>query len=144
MTRVFVSKLIPRPLESVWKNIRDFNALPQWHPGILESRIEDGAASDSVGCVRDFVLEPDARIRERLLALSDVEHYYTYRILEAPVPVENYVATIRLRPLTIENQTFAEWEANFGCPPAEEEGLVTLVREVVFEAGLKALAESSD
>lgn len=141
MPKVYVSAVIPAPIEDVWARIRDFNALPEWHPAIAESRIEEDRSSDSVGCVRNFVLKPDARIREVLLALSDHEHLVTYQIIEAPVPVENYVATLRLRPITLGNQTFGEWEATFDCPAEEESNLTNLVREAVFEAGLKALGE---
>ena len=142
MAKVYVSTVMSRPIEKVWEQIRDFNALPAWHPAILESRIEDERAADSVGCVRNFVLEPDVRIRERLLTLSDRDHCCTYAIIESPVPVENYVATLRLRPVTLGAQTFAEWSAEFDCAPDEQEHLTNLVREVVFEAGLGALAKA--
>tara|TARA_A100001037_G_scaffold275850_1_gene274657 strand:- start:475 stop:909 length:435 start_codon:yes stop_codon:yes gene_type:complete len=140
MAEVQVSGIIPKPVETVWERIRDFNGLPVWHPAILESRIEEERSSDSVGCVRNFVLEPDTRIRERLLALSDREHYVTYTMIESPVPVEKYVATLRLRPVTIGDQTMGEWIAHFDCAPDQHDHLTGLVRELVFEAGLKALA----
>src|ERR1700758_4569869 len=34
--------------------------------------------------------------RERLLALSDRDHICTYTILESPLPITDYVATIQL------------------------------------------------
>ena len=139
MANVYASAVIATPVPKVWERIRDFNALPDWHPAILESRIEDGDPSDRVGCVRNFVLEPDVRIRERLLCLSDRDHVCTYAIIESPVAIENYVATLRLRPVTLGDQTYAEWEAQFDCDPSEQDQLTGLVREVVFEAGLKAL-----
>lgn len=141
MASVFVSAVLPSPIEAVWQRVRDFNAMPEWHPAILESRIEAGQASDQVGCVRDFVLEPDVRIRERLLALSDREHSFTYTIIESPIAIENYVATLRFRPVTVGGQTFAEWRADFDCAPEEAAHLTGLIREVVFEAGLNALAK---
>ena len=139
MAKVYASAVIPRSIEKVWAQIRDFNALPAWHPAILESRIEEDRAADSVGCVRNFVLEPDVRIREQLLTLSDREHCCTYAIIESPVPVENYVATLQLHAVTMGGQTFAEWSAEFECDATEEEHLTNLVRELVFEGGLAAL-----
>ncbi len=143
MPKVFVSAVLPHAVETVWERIRDFNKLPDWHPAITESRIEDERASDSVGCVRNFVLEPDVRIRERLLTLSDRDHVCTYTIIESPVAVENYVATLRLVPITLGDQTYAEWCAEFDCKPEDADELSGLVREVVFEAGLKALGAAS-
>ena len=39
-------------------------------------------------------------IRERLLALSDYDYSCTYEILESPMGVTNYVATLKLTPVT--------------------------------------------
>ncbi len=36
--------VIDASADTVWSRIRDFNALPQWHPGIADSRIENGRA----------------------------------------------------------------------------------------------------
>ena len=38
-------------------------------------------------------------IRERLLEMSDLGHHYSYSILDSPLPVANYRATLRLRRL---------------------------------------------
>ena len=141
MASVYVTAVLPSPVETVWQRVRDFNAMPDWHPAILKSQIEENRPSDQVGCVRNFVLAPDTPIRERLLALSDCEHSFTYTIIESPIPVENYVATLRFLPVTLGGQTFAEWRAEFGCAPDSADHLSGLVREVVFEAGLNALAK---
>ena len=42
MIRVYVSSVVDASADTVWSRIRDFNALPQWHPGIADSRIETG------------------------------------------------------------------------------------------------------
>ncbi len=139
MARVYVSSVIPAPVGRVWARIRDFNGLPSWHPAIAESRIENGEPSDRVGCVRDFRLRNGERIRERLLGLSDYEYFCTYSILESPMPVSDYVATLRLTPVTDGDRTFAEWSAEFGCDPAREAELVNQIGQGVFQAGFDAL-----
>ena len=58
----------------MWSRIRDFNGLPQWHPGIADSRIENNEPSDRVGCIRHFHTRDGGMIRERLLALSDYDY----------------------------------------------------------------------
>ena len=84
---------------------------------IAESRIEGGEPADKIGCVRDFRLRNGDRIREKLLGLSDYDMFCTYSILESPMGVENYVATLRLTPVTDGDQTFIEWTAEFDCAP---------------------------
>lgn len=139
MARVYISSVIDAPTAKVWDKVRDFNALPRWHPAIRDSRIENGEPSDRVGCVRDFHLQNGDRIREKLLGLSDYDYFCTYSILESPMPLTGYVATLRLTPVTDGDRTFAEWTAEFDCAPEAEEGLVTGIGQNVFQAGFNAL-----
>ena len=142
MQEVYVSSLIDAPLERAWKLLRDFNALPRWHPRVATSRIEDDLPADAIGCVRNFQLtDTGETIRERLLALSDVEHSCTYSILDAPLPVSNYVATVRLRRVTTTNQTFGEWRARFDTPAGEEESTVSSVTRI-FEEGFASIVKA--
>ena len=140
-SQVYVSTVLPVPIDVVWQTIRDFNALPAWHPLIESSQIEGGLSGDCVGATRSFTLNDGARIRERLLALSDVDRFCTYQIVEAPIQVEDYVATIRLRPITDGNQTFAEWFATFHALPETRAETVGLVKNI-FTVGFSGLNKS--
>jgi hypothetical protein len=100
MARAHASSVINAPIEKVWKRIRDFNGLANWHPGIAKSTIEGGQPSDQVGCVRVLTLQDGRVIRERLLEMSDLGHHYSYSILDGPLPVANYRATLRLRRIS--------------------------------------------
>lgn len=139
MARVYASSVIDAPVARVWERVRDFNALPRWHPAIRDSRIENGEPADRVGCVRDFHLQNGERIRERLLGLSDFDYFCTYSILESPMPLSDYIATLRLTPITDGDRTFAEWSAEFDCAPEAAEGLVSGIATNVFQAGFNAL-----
>jgi hypothetical protein len=94
-----------------------FQRFAQWHPAIADSRIENNQASDRVGCVRYFHLRDGGLIRERLLALSDYDFTCTLQHFGKPYGVDNYVATIKLTPVTDGGRCFAEWSAEFDCPP---------------------------
>ena len=139
MARVYVSSVINARSDRVWARVRDFNGLPNWHPAIAESRIEGGEPSDKIGCVRDFRLRNGDRIREKLLGLSDYEMFCTYSILESPMGVENYVATLRLTPVTDGERTFVEWTAEFDCAPDREAELIATIGGGVFQGGFDAL-----
>ena len=139
MARVYISSVITAPVEKVWQRIRDFNALPKWHPRIRDSRIENAEPSDKVGCIRNFQLQSGDTIREQLLWLSDYDMFCTYSILESPMPLTNYIATIRLTKVSDGDLTFAEWSAEFDCEPKEEEGLVDGIGGDVFQGGFDAL-----
>ena len=139
MARVYVSSVIDAPAAKVWEKVRDFNALPRWHPRIRESRIENGEPSDKVGCVRDFRLQNGDRLREKLLGLSDYDMFCTYAILESPMPLTNYMATLRLTPISDGNRTFIEWTAEFDCAAEAAADLVDGIGSNVFQAGFDAL-----
>jgi len=139
MPRVYVSSVINAPAAKVWERVRDFNGLPRWHPAIRESRIENGEPSDKVGCVRDFHLQNGDRLREKLLGLSDYDMFCTYSILESPMPLQNYIATLRLTPITDGDRTFAEWSAEFDAAPEAAEGLVAGIGGNVFQGGFESL-----
>jgi hypothetical protein len=139
MARVYVSSVITAPVEKVWARVRDFNALPKWHPRIRESRIENAEPSDRIGAIRNFQLQNGDTIREKLLGLSDYDYFCTYAILESPMPLENYVATLRLTKVTDGDRTFAEWSAEFDCAQQDEDDLVDGIGGNVFQGGFDAL-----
>jgi hypothetical protein len=53
--------------------------------------------------------------------------------------VENYVATLRLIPVTDGDQTFVEWSAEFDAVPDREEQLAADIGRNVFGAALASL-----
>jgi hypothetical protein len=137
--RVYVSSVIDAPAERVWAVVRDFNALPRWVPAVADSRIEQNLASDRVGCIRAFTLKDGGRLREQLLALSDYDYSVSYAILESPMGVTDYVATLRLFPVTDGARCFAEWLAEFDCPPERTAALTRQIGQDVFQAAFDQL-----
>ena len=120
MARSYYSTVFDRTADEVWAMARDFNGLATWfNPPVTESRIEDGRSGDAVGCVRTFKFG-DAWISERLLAHSDLERFYTYEFVEPPFPVSNYVATLRVTPVTDGGKAFVEWWTTFDPNDAAE------------------------
>ncbi|RYY59182.1 MAG: SRPBCC family protein, partial [Comamonadaceae bacterium] len=92
-----------------------------------------------IGCVRHFHTRDGGMIRERLLALSDFDYSCSYAILDSPMGVENYTATLKFTPVTDGGRSFAEWSAEFDCEPRREQELSELIGQQVFQGGLDAL-----
>jgi len=139
LQKVVRSTVIDAPIERVWAVLRDFNSHDQWHGVVDTSRIEGNERSDQVGCIRSFSLKDGNRIREQLLTLDDREHKSTYCIVEATVPLQRYVATVTLKPVTDGNRTFWHWESSFATPPGQERELREMVATGVYEAGFDHL-----
>jgi NADPH:quinone reductase len=144
LQRVVRSTIIDAPIQRVWAVLRDFNSHDQWHAVVDHSRIESGARSDQVGCIRNFALKDGNHIREQLLTLDDRQYKSTYCIVEATVPLRRYVATVTLKPVTDGNRTFWHWESTFATPPGMERELREMVATGVYEAGFANLRRHLD
>jgi len=139
MIKVRRSAVIDAPIDRVWAVLRDFNSHSAWHPAVGDSRIERNEPADQVGCVRNFFLKDGNHIREQLLALSDREHISTYCILDATLPMRNYVATVQLKRITDGERTFWHWESTFDVPKGREREFEQLVGGGVYEGGFAGL-----
>lgn len=124
MAKAYYSTVFEQSAPQVWEIIRDFNNYPVWVDGAGESRIEDGKSGDTVGAIRN-VLYMERRIRQRLLAQSDVERSQTYEFCAAPsLPLTDFQATLRITPVVDGDRAFVEWWATFDCDPARRGELI--------------------
>ncbi|MEM7259959.1 MAG: SRPBCC family protein [Pseudomonadota bacterium] len=139
MVRVKRSTILDHSTDTVWSVLRDFNGHDHWHPAVATSQIERSRDSDRIGCIRKFRLTDGSELREQLLALSDVEQSFSYCLLDTPIPLFNYVAHVRLFPVTDSDRTFWEWEGTFNTIDNREDELRTLVGEEIYQAGFHAL-----
>lgn len=139
MTKIFVSDVIDAAAPIVWQAVRGFGRIADWHPAITECALEDGGADDRIGTVRRLKLADGATLREQMLGLSDYDCFVQYTILEASLPVTDYFAELRCRPVTSGKQCYVEWWAEFTCPRASETELVDAISNGVFRKGLEAL-----
>ncbi len=139
MVKIVKSTILDAPVEAVWEVLRDFNGHDRWHPAVSDSHIERGQPVDRVGCVRRFHLADGSELREQLLTLSDLDMALSYCLLDTPIPLLNYVAHVRLTPVTDGDRTFWEWESRFDTPAGEEESLAAAVGEGIYEAGFEAV-----
>ncbi len=139
---VYISAVIHAPLARVWPLFRDFNGLAGWHPGIAQSRLEEGGRHDAVGSVRYLTLKPSGFVREQLLMLDDPGTALRYSIIETDLPMRDYIAGVTLRPVTEGDTTLVQWWADFRVDAgADLQAVATAVGQGVFAAGLAALDE---
>ncbi|HVX47126.1 MAG TPA: SRPBCC family protein [Mycobacteriales bacterium] len=124
----YYSAILDRPAADVWEVVRDFNSYPAWVNGVDDSYIEEDLPGTAVGCVRNFAMG-GSRTRQRLVAHSDVEHFFTYESL-APFElttagttrtIHRYAGTLRIRPVLETGGCFAEWSTEYECPNEDAE-----------------------
>jgi hypothetical protein len=140
MARSYASTVIDASADQVWARIRDFNGMPVWHSGMVATcEIEDGKAGDQTGGVRSFTLTNGEHLRERLLGHSDEERSYTYNFEKKPFDVDNYLATIRVTPVTDGDRSFVEWWTTFDCDRDKISHWEGFFANEVFQGGFDAL-----
>jgi Polyketide cyclase / dehydrase and lipid transport len=143
VAKAYYSTVFEHPADDIWKIIRDFNNYPAWVGGAGESRIEDGKSGETIGAIRN-VLYQGHRIRQRLLAHSDVERSQTYEFCDAPtLPVTGFRATLRITPVIDGDRAFVEWWATFDCEPVRLAEFTETLR-VRFGNWLQSLRESME
>jgi hypothetical protein len=113
MPMVEFSAVLDSDAEHVWSVLKKFGEIQEWHPSIVESSIEDNQPDGLVGCIRKLTLADGAVVRERLLSIDDRNTTLSYRFEESPLPLDNYVATVKLASLTGQSKTFINWSASF-------------------------------
>lgn len=141
VVKVERSTVIDAPIAAVWEVLRDFNGHDRWHPAVRRSSLEAGRKTDQIGAVRNFTLQGGETVREQLLSLSDKDHRFRYTIVDAEVPLQNYLAEVHLKPVTDGDRTFWRWSSRFDTPPGQENALRDLVAKGVYEAGFEAVRD---
>lgn len=134
MTKVSMNTELNVPADEVWKLIGGFNALPDWHPAVEESRTE----GEGEGSVRRLSLVGGGTVVERLQSVDDEERVYSYSILDSPLPVSDYKATIRVRDKGEGTATVVEWSSEFN-PRGASESEASQVIQGIYNAGLENL-----
>lgn len=81
----------------VWKYVKRFDGLADWHPIFARSEIIKGK-DGSLGAVRALTIKEGPTFTEELLAISDKSMAFTYSIIESPLPLDRYQSTMAVKP----------------------------------------------
>src|SRR5262249_11450387 len=123
---------IPASPDQLWQLIGGFDSLPNWLPSISKSELSDG------GRMRHLANPKGEVIVERLEAFDNPGRSYSYSILQAPFPVKDYLATLRVLPN--ESGSRVEWSGRF-TPKGVGDAEASRLFQGIFEDGLKALVD---
>jgi hypothetical protein len=138
-TRVSSNTVIGAPVDAVWELLKNFGNISNWHPDVLESRIESGGTGQKPGDIRSIRLRDGTAVREKLLAISDDSKSYTYSVIEAPFPIRNHCSTVTLSA-TPDDQTAITWTAEFAVDVGVDAASIAAgVRIGVIETGFEGL-----
>ena len=132
------SVVIDAPIERVWQAVRRFDGVAEWNPSVTAAVMESGSPTE-VGSIRKLDIVDGSVFRETLLAHSDLEHFYTYDIIESPLDCSNYISCHRFVEITEGNRTLGIWQGEFDCDPAHAGELESIVGDQIYRDAQLAL-----
>jgi carbon monoxide dehydrogenase subunit G len=133
MAEVRIQEEIAAPAQAVWDLLGDFAAVGRWFPGASRVSVE----GKGVGAVRTIPMG-GSKIRERLEAFDEKARRFEYSIVEAPLPVKNYRATVSVEALGPQ-RCRVHWLTRFEAVGMPAEQLAPGL-EGAYRSGLAAIA----
>jgi hypothetical protein len=118
--------------DAVWKKIGDFCGIASWHPVIEKCELSDG------GKTRTLSLKGGGTIVEKLVSRDDKAHSYTYKIVSGPLPVSDYVSTIKVLPDG--SGSSIVWTGHYKAKGASDADAKKTI-DGVYKAGVDVLAK---
>ena len=128
---------------AVWNIVKGFDGLNKWHPAFSGDVLTKGA-NGQVGSVRSLTLKDGPTFTEELTAYNDAKMMFSYKIIESPLPVDQYKSTLTVAPKG--TGSVITWVGNYitkagsGKTDADAQGLI----DGAYQAGLdnvKKMAE---
>ncbi len=139
MAGVSVTKSIDAPCTAVWDIVSEWGGTHKWIDGVGTVHTD----GEGVGATRSAELDASlggGRVSERLEHFDAGEMCFRYRLTEGPLPVRDYVATMRVAPDGPE-RAIVTWSSTWepvGAPEAE----VREIFESLYRAALENVAKA--
>ncbi len=130
MTKVSMQTKLNVSADRVWSLIGGFNALPDWHPAVEKSELEEE------GQMRRLSLAGGGTIIEKLEKINENERTYSYSIVDSPLPLANYTAILKVTE--DEDGCTVDWSSQFD-PAGGTEGEAADVVRGIYQAGFDNL-----
>ena len=124
--------------------VGDFGGLDKWHPAIVKDEIVKGT-DNKPGAVRALSIKDGPVIKEKLLSRSDMTHSYTYKFIDTPFPIKDYVSTLHVKA-NKDGTSLVRWSSTFkrknpadNPPDAESDAAGVKLITGVYQGGLANL-----
>jgi len=121
----------------VWTLVGSFCAIRDWHPEVADCvETKEGDAT-----FRSLTLKDGAKIKEQLLESDDTS--YSYAIIESPLPVKNYKATLSVEEdEDSPDRSEIHWDATFDAQGVSDEDAKKKIADI-FEAGVAGMKRAA-
>jgi mxaD protein len=135
---------IKAPADKVWAAVKDFDSLNKWHPAVAKDEIVTGT-HNKPGAVRALSIKDGPTITEKLLSFSDATHSFSYKFVETPFPIKDYVSSLHVKG-NKDGTTLVRWSSTFkrknpaeNPPDAESDAAGVKLITGIYQSGLANL-----
>jgi hypothetical protein len=120
-------------IDAVWTKVGDFCGIGTWHPAVAKCELSHGNK------IRTLTLKGGGAIIERLVKWNKAGHSYTYRIVSSPLPVKNYISTIKV----VADGSGADviWSGKYKAVKGKTDADAKTTIDGIYKAGADALAQ---
>ena len=112
MSRLLVEKSFKASVGEVWETIKAFKHPEHFMPFVESSETE----GDGVGMRRTMKFRDGSHAIEKLHKIDENERYILYKLIYSPLPVNEYMARVKLRH-DGEGTVQVTWESRFNILP---------------------------
>jgi hypothetical protein len=130
MTKVSMNTKLNVSADEAWRLIGGFNTLPDWHPAVENSELTEEGQTRTLSLAGG-----GGTIVEKLEKMDDGSRTYSYSIVDSPLPVANYSATIKVSGEG--DDCTIEWTGEFDAVGPENEAVDAI--SGIFQAGFDNL-----
>ena len=142
--KVVETTVINAPVDKVWAAVKDFDSLDKWHPAIAKDEIVSGS-NNKPGAVRALSIKDGPVIKEKLVAFSNTMHSFTYKFVDTPFPIKDYVSTLHVKA-NKDGTSLVRWSSTFkrknpaeNPPDAENDQAGIKLITGIYQSGLANL-----
>jgi Polyketide cyclase / dehydrase and lipid transport len=135
---------IKAPVDKVWATVKDFDGMTKWHPAVAKDEIVKGT-NNHPGAERALSIKDGPVIKEKLIAHSDAMHSFTYKFIDTPFPIKDYVSTLQVKA-NKDGATLVRWSSTFkrknpaaNPPDAENDDAGVKLITGIYQSGLANL-----
>lgn len=120
--------------DKVWSVINSFGGLHQWHPWFVSTTLH----SQPDGLHRTIMIGDGTWFYEKLEDYSRSDRSLSYSIVDTPVPIKNYLSTIKVTPAG--DGSKVTWSSTFDSAGMPDQDLANLISDA-YKVGLQNISD---
>ncbi len=133
MAQVSISDSIPAAPDKVWEVVGDFNGMGRYVANVADSKMK----GEGVGAVRSVTMKDGSVIEEKLEKFDPEGMELSYSIIQAPLPVKNYMSTMKVQ--AADGGSTLTWSSTFDADGTTPEAKAEKLVKITYNFGIKGI-----